>query len=138
WRRCGMVAAVGDAMTAENDGRAARRRRRGPIVLLSVLVVLLLVWCAYWFAAYRMADAFIPSAEAAELRGNGAAIACADRAFGGFPLRLTIRCDAGSAATADGLRATLGPFSAAAPLFAPGRVVAGLAGPLQVDAPGFS
>lgn len=133
-----MVTGVREALTAENDSKAARKRGRGPVVLLALLVVMLLLWCAYWFVAYRMAESFIPSAAAAQQTGNAPAIACADRALGGFPLQLTIRCNGGSAATADGMRATLGPFAASAPLYAPGRVVAGLAGPLQVDAPGFS
>jgi hypothetical protein len=125
-------------MTAENDGKAARKRSRGPVVLLAILVVLLVVWCAYWVVAYRLAESFIPSAAAAETTGASPAIACADRVLGGFPLQLTIRCNGGSATTADGVRATLGPFAAAAPLYTPGRVVAGLSGPLQVDAPGFT
>jgi hypothetical protein len=133
-----MVTGVREAMTAENDGKVARKRIRRPVVLLAILVVLLAAWCAYWFAAYRMAESFIPSAAAAEQTGSAPAIACADRALGGFPLQLTIRCNAGSAATADGVRATLGPFAATAPLYAPGRVVAGLSGPLQVDGPGFA
>lgn len=133
-----MVTGVREAMTAENDGKAARKRSRGPVLLLGILVLLLLAWSAYWFVAYRMAESLIPSAAAAEQRGTAPAIACADRALGGFPLQLTIRCNGGSAATADGMRATLGPFAATAPLYAPGRVVAGLSGPLQVDAPGFT
>jgi hypothetical protein len=114
--------------------REPRRRRRGSRWLIGLLIVLALVWCGYWYAASRAAEAgFNRFVEA--FTAQGGSVACTEQGIGGFPLRLDLRC-AGAKLSAQpaNLAAGMNRLSASAPLYYPGRVVADFVGPFVLNA----
>jgi hypothetical protein len=105
--------------------------------LLGLVVIFAAIWCAYWLVAYYLAQTAVGEAAAADGEANPL-VACADHGFGGFPFQLTVNCRGVSAETGGGVRASLGQFAAAAPLYTPGRVKADIAGPFRLVTPDFA
>lgn len=106
-----------------------------PRRLASLAVILAVLWCGYWFTAYTLAHSVVRDATAAEAAENPL-LSCLERAFGGFPLQLTLRCE-GAIATTPDVRASIGHVAAAAPLYRPGQVSADVVAPFHLEAPGF-
>ena len=131
-----MVDATVDKMTIES-APAKRRRRRFSVRLLGLVVIFAAIWCGYWLVAYYLAQTAVGTAAAADGEANPM-VACADHGFGGFPFQLTVSCRGVSAGTSGGVRASLGQFAAAAPLYTPGRVTADIAGPFRLMTPDFA
>lgn len=126
--------------TATPEGKAratprSRKRGRMPGRLLGIAVILALLWSVYWFVAYSLAQSMVEEASATEI-GPSRIVACDQRTFGGFPLRLTLQCS-GATAAGEGMRATLVNVAAAAPLYRPGQMIADVRGPLQIEGQGF-
>jgi hypothetical protein len=109
-----------------------RRRWSGRTILVSLLVLLVLLWCGYWYAANRVAQAGIERVVAATAQTEGR-LTCADAGIGGFPLSLDLHCNNG--VLAGRLIASLSGASATALLYRPGHVEATLTGPLKIEAP---
>jgi hypothetical protein len=105
-------------------------------MLIGLGTLVAVLWSGYWFAAYSLARSVIGEAAAAEPT-NGT-LACSNRAFGGFPLWVTVDCRGASAGAGDGVRANLAGVAATAPLYSPGRLTAAATGPFQLDAPSFT
>ena len=131
-----MVDATVDKMTIES-APAKRRRRRLSVRLLGLVVIFAAIWCGYWLVAYYFAQTAVGAAATADGQANPM-VACADHGFGGFPFQLTVSCREVSAGTSGGVRASLGQFAAAAPLYTPGRVKADIAGPFRLMTPDFA
>lgn len=136
-----MLAPMDATATPENEAAtpvakaATRRKGRMPRRLFSLAVILAVLWCGYWFVAYTLAHSVVRDATAAENQADPL-LSCLERAFGGFPLQLTLRCEGAIAATAD-MRASIGHVAAAAPLYRPGQVTADVVGPFRLEAPGL-
>lgn len=120
-------------MVAADDARIdiPRRRRRAPRWLFGILILVILLWCAYWYTAYRVTDSVIGSA----VDGGDPEIACTERAFGGFPFRLRFTCDTASLDDGAGAIFSIGPMAVAAALYNPTRIDASIDGPLAFDTP---
>ncbi len=112
-----------------------RRRRHGGGLLISFLILLVLLWCGYWFAAYSLASAAIgvPGGDPPRF---GSTATCADRAFSGFPGRVSLDCTT-LQANAPGIDASIAGLKASAPLYNPGALDAVAEGPLLIDADAF-
>ncbi|MEX0853961.1 MAG: DUF2125 domain-containing protein [Bauldia sp.] len=96
--------------------------------------VLVALWAGYWFAADRLARTAVERALAAPVAGHR--VGCRDPVFGGFPLRIDLRCQRLTyARDGEAVTAALGGLAASAPLYRPGVVDAILGSPLQVNAP---
>jgi hypothetical protein len=107
---------------------------RGRVWLLASLIVAALVvvgWSAAWFAARRIAmrelDAWIGNEAAAGRRWT-----CADRAVGGYPLRLQVSCSALGLERLN-MRIALGPARAVAEVYDPRLLVLRVEGPLRAS-----
>ncbi|MCW5696222.1 MAG: DUF2125 domain-containing protein [Bauldia sp.] len=110
-----------------------RRRRRAPRWLFGILILVILLWCAYWYAAYRVTDSVIGSA----VDGRDPVVACTERAIGGFPFQLRLSCSAASVNGGEGAAFSIGPLAVAAALYNPTRINATIAAPLALDTPTF-
>jgi len=113
-----------------------RRRRRGPKLLIGGLILLAILWCGYWYAASTITAAAIERA-ATSLAARGRSVTCAEKGMAGFPLSLDLTCrDPAFIDPASGLSAEIKGVRASAPLYWPGEVNVGLAGPLSLAMPG--
>jgi len=112
-----------------------RRRRYGGKLALAAVIVLIALWCAYWYAASRVAEVGIDRVVAAFSAG-GRQLTCSDAGMNGFPLTLDLHCTGGKLAAAEnGISAGLDGLTVSALLYQPGHVEASLAAPFVLDAP---
>ncbi|MBE7244948.1 MAG: DUF2125 domain-containing protein [Actinomycetospora chiangmaiensis] len=112
-------------------GRGARRSRLGlflPYILLALVVV---GWSVGWFWIRERAAGEIDGWMAREAAA-GRTWTCADRALGGYPFRIELRCSAVTLDRADG-RFRLGPSTAVAQIYQPRLIVFESAGPFHVE-----
>ena len=112
-------------------GPSAPRSRLGlflPYILLAIVVV---GWSGGWFWIRARAAGEIDGWIAREAAA-GRAWTCADRALGGYPFRIELRCSAVTLERADG-RFRLGPSTAVAQIYQPRLVVFESAGPFHVE-----
>jgi len=112
-----------------------RRRLGWTRLILIFIAAVLVLWCGYWFATNRMAEAAAERLVAA-LAANGRALTCTENTTGGFPLSLDLHC--GEAKYDDktaGMSVALSKVSATAPLYWPGSASAAIGGPMAFDAP---
>lgn len=115
---------------------AKKRRGRGPKLLIGGLILFVILWCAYWYAASTIAGSAIERA-ATSLAARGRSVTCAEQGITGFPLSLDLMCrDPAFIDPATGLSAEIEGVRANAPLYWPGEVNLGLAGPLSLAMPG--
>jgi hypothetical protein len=115
--------------------RTTRRRLGWTRLILIFIAAVLVLWCGYWFATNRMAEAAAERLVAA-LAADGRALTCTEDTTGGFPLSLDLNC--GEAKYDDktaGVSVALSKVSATAPLYRPGSASAAVAGPMTFDAP---
>jgi hypothetical protein len=114
----------------------ATAMRRIPVVILVVLIVAAALWAGAWYGASEYAKSSLDQAAAAAASGRPGA-ECANRRITGFPLRLSIACDATAVVEpVRGIAARLAGLVAEAPFYRPGFVTTDLASPMTVDGPG--
>jgi len=113
---------------------APRRKRRAPRWLFGILLLVVLLWCAYWYVAYRVTDSVIGSA----VDGSNPEVACTERTIDGFPFTLRLACDAASVSGENGSAFSIGPVAVAAALYNPTRINATIAGPMEIRSPTFA
>ncbi|HZP18776.1 MAG TPA: DUF2125 domain-containing protein [Bauldia sp.] len=119
----------------EPSARERRRRHRGRRFLVWTVIVAAILWCGYWYAASRIAEAGIGRFTTA-LAGSGRSVSCTEGGMSGFPLRLDLRCTDGRLdAGTDGISAALKGASASALLYQPGYVETAVTGPLALNSP---
>ncbi|SDA30004.1 hypothetical protein SAMN02799622_04610 [Methylobacterium sp. UNC378MF] len=119
----------GAAQTAPGSG--ARRSRLGlflPYILLTIVVV---GWSAGWLWMRERAASEIDGWIAREAAA-GRTWTCTDRALGGYPFRLELRCSGVTLDRADG-RFRLGPSTAVVQIYQPRLVVFESVGPFHVE-----
>jgi len=105
--------------------------------IFGVVVVLAVVLTGVWFYLARELDRRVAAA-LDEAAGGGTTITCTDREVFGYPFRLGLSCSAlGVEAPANGVRVTAGALHTAAQIYDPSRIVAELASPASVEAPGL-
>lgn len=114
-----------------------RRRAGGTRWLVRLCVALLILaagWTALWFYAAHRAGAEVDAAMTREA-AKGRRWSCAERAFSGFPLEITMSCRGPSFAGKTGgkpLTARATALRAKIALYDPNRVVADIDGPLHM------
>ena len=112
---------------------ATRRRRRWPMWWVGGLVVLVALWCAYWYAANRVAASTIERVMAS-LSARGQNLTCVEQGLGGFPLTLDFNCrQAAYSGPNRTVSAALDRVDASAALYWPGLVTASATGPLDLE-----
>lgn len=115
-------------------GEKPRRRRSrvglyGPFALLALVAI---GWTIAWFVIREQTRTGIDdwvTAEAAE----GRRWSCADRAFGGYPFRIELRCSSLAVDRPD-VHASLGRLVVVSQVYRPGHVIAEVSGPLRIEA----
>ena len=115
---------------------ADRPLMRHPMAKLGLFMLLLFVlWFGGWFAFARYADGKV--GDPIQMAGaRGLEIGCANRAMEGFPFRIGVYCDSVDVErNREGLRIQTGALCTAAQLYAPGKMVAELEGPLTAQTP---
>lgn len=113
-----------------------RRRGRGLKLMMGGLILFVILWCGYWYAASTITVSAIERATTS-LAARGRSATCAEQGIAGFPLSLDFTCrDPAFIDPASGLSAEIKGVRANAPLYWPGEVNVGLAGPLTLAMPG--
>lgn len=111
--------------------------RRSAILILLLIVLVVAGWSLAWRTISGRVEAGIGEALAGSA-ADGVAIACAERAQGGFPFRFEFVCTDASAQPADGeWSARLARLQAGAWFYRPRRIEAGLQGPFELSAEGL-
>lgn len=105
--------------------------------LLAVLVVagLAATWSAFWYVTRHQIEAEIARQQAV-VQSRGGDFECAERAWSGFPLRVTLRCQRTVFAVLDGPVITLAGLELSSVLYRPGHVVAVAGAPTRVEPQG--
>ncbi|RVU21050.1 DUF2125 domain-containing protein [Methylobacterium oryzihabitans] len=125
-----------DRMTSPPETAAGRKPglRLGLFVPFGLLVLVAALWTGGWFWARAKAaqetDAWIAREAAA-----GRTWTCADRAIGGYPFRLELRCAALRFARSD-VAFSVGPVVAVAQVYQPRHVILEATGPFHVEQDG--
>lgn len=109
-------------------GPRSRRALFLPYILLLALTV---IWSAGWFYVRARTATEIDGWLTREARA-GRTWACADRAIGGYPFRIELRCAGLTLARADG-RFTLGQLTAVAQVYQPRHILMLAEGPFHAE-----
>ncbi len=112
--------------------RSLRRSRIGLYGPFAVLAVLAIAWTAAWFVIRDRTRAGIDEWVGAEA-ASGRRWSCADRAFGGYPFRLEVRC-ANLTVERPDVHVSLGRLLVVSQVYRPRHVIAEASGPLRIEA----
>jgi hypothetical protein len=112
----------------------AERSKALRFKLLLVFALLVVVaWSVLWFVAATIVDRHVQKAEMTALHA-GMTANCLNRSVTGFPFRIEVRCDPGSRAGNRDATVTVGGATVAALVYDPDRVIAEVAGPVEIAA----
>lgn len=111
---------------------AARSRTLRFKLLMVLTLAVVVVWSVLWFVAATVVDRH---AERAELMAAdaGVVLRCANRRVTGYPFRIEVRCDDGSALKSGDMTARFGDIILAAMVYQPSRLLAEASGPVSFD-----
>lgn len=109
-----------------------RRRRLGLYLPFLILALLAAGWSAAWFYIRERARAGLDEWVATEA-ASGRRWSCADRAFGGYPFRIEIKCADFTIDRPD-VHASIGRLLVVSQLYQPRHIIAEASGPLRIAA----
>lgn len=126
-------------MDVESDSTAEQVRQKNPgrarvYALAAAIVLLAGLWTGGWYWGAAELDARF-AAFSAELARRGGTLSCQNREVRGYPFRIGVFCDRFAFGEPRGSSVDAGALRTAAQLYAPGRIVGELEGPVEITTP---
>lgn len=101
-------------------------------IILAAVLGVVVVWSVAWFAVATFVERKIDTAMH-ELGSSGVSVACTNRAIGGYPFRLEVRCGRGSRVATRAGAVELGGLVAVALIYDPDRVIVEARAPAEIS-----
>lgn len=120
-----------------NASAPSQRRSRWIVAPLVLVILLAIAWSAGWFYAASRAETLVTAWMEREAR-EGRTYACDDRAIGGFPFRIEVRCTGVTAQLQEAAGSAVlkaRELVAVAQIYQPDLIIAEVTGPMTVAIP---